>query len=68
MEDTSGFYLYDEVQEMWYYGPNAVYNINYQLYRELKDTYTYPVDGWSWYDESPERYKIWLLKQNDNNI
>lgn len=62
MEDTSGFYKFDEVQQEWYFGPNKVININYELVRELKDTYTYPVDGWVWYDESPEPYKNWLLR------
>jgi hypothetical protein len=43
MEDTSGFYKYDE--EQWFYAPNAVYAPTYTLLRELKDTYDYPVDG-----------------------
>ena len=52
MEDTSGFYKQNEVGE-WMYAPNFVDAPNYTLERELKDTYTYPVDGWSWYDEQP---------------
>jgi hypothetical protein len=51
MEDTSGFYKLLDGQ--WFYAPNAVYNIDYELLRELHDTYTYPVDGWEWYDEQP---------------
>jgi hypothetical protein len=51
MEDTSGFYKYDE--EQWFYAPNAVYAPTYTLLREFKDTYNYPVDGWNWYDEVP---------------
>jgi len=53
MEDTSGFYLYDNIQDWWYYAPNAVYAPTYTLLRELKDTYDYPVDGWNWYNEQP---------------
>jgi hypothetical protein len=53
MEDTSGFYKYDEEQQEWYYGPNAVYAPTYTLLKELKDTYDYPVDGWNWYDKQP---------------
>lgn len=64
MEDTSGFYKYDEEQQEWYYGPNKVININYELIRELKDTYMYPVDGWSWYDQSPNEFVVWKLSQN----
>lgn len=26
----------------------------YTLLKELKDTYNYPIDGWSWYDEQPK--------------
>jgi len=54
MENTSGFYKWDEDQQEWLYGPNRVTNTNYVLERELKDIYTYPVDGWYWYDERPD--------------
>jgi hypothetical protein len=30
-----------------------VYGPGYELLRENKDTYSYPVEGWSWYDNSP---------------
>ena len=26
----------------------------YTLKRENKNNYTYPVDGWVWYDDTPE--------------
>lgn len=51
MEDTSGFYKFEDGN--WQYAPNFVYAPNYTLLREQKDTYNYPVDGWSWYNESP---------------
>lgn len=54
--DTSGFYKFDEQQQEWFFGPNAVINTNYTLTRELHDTYTYPVDGWVWYDTAPANY------------
>ena len=54
--DTSGFYKFDEGQQLWFFGPNKVINTNYVLERELKDTYTYPVDGWNWHDTAPEAY------------
>ena len=28
------------------YGPNFVYNKDYELLKENKDTYSYPIDGW----------------------
>ncbi len=52
MEDTSGFYRQNE-ELNWEYAPNFVYGPNYTLIKELKDTYSYPVEGWSWYDEQP---------------
>lgn len=54
--DTSGFYKFDEAQGEWFFGPNKVINTNFTLERELKDTYTYPVDGWNWYDTAPQAY------------
>lgn len=51
MEDTSGFYKLEE--DNWIHAPNFIYSDDYELKRELKDTYTYPVDGWTWYDEQP---------------
>jgi hypothetical protein len=52
IEDTSGFYrlVNNELQ----FAPNSVYAPSYTLLRANKDTYEYPVDGWSWYDEKPE--------------
>tara|TARA_R110000868_G_scaffold283664_1_gene544097 strand:+ start:287 stop:466 length:180 start_codon:yes stop_codon:yes gene_type:complete len=51
MEDTSGFYKFED--DNWLYAPNGVYGPTFTLLIELKDTYTYPVDGWNWYDEQP---------------
>jgi hypothetical protein len=53
MEDTSGFYKLNEISE-WLFAPNFVYAPTYTLLKEDKDTYTYPVDGWTWYDTEPE--------------
>jgi hypothetical protein len=44
----SGFYKTDSGELM--FAPNAVFNANYTLQRELADTYEYPVYGWSWYE------------------
>ena len=51
MEDTSGFYKLED--NNWQYAPNFVYGPSYELLRENKDSYTYPVEGWKWYDKSP---------------
>jgi hypothetical protein len=33
-----------------------VYNKDYELQREQKDAYTYPTDGWSWFDTVEAAY------------
>lgn len=35
-------------------GPNYVLSGSYNLYKEEKDTYTYPIDGWYWFDSEEE--------------
>lgn len=50
--DTSGFYKLDEEGNLLH-AVNSVHTKNYTLLREEKDTYTYPVDGWVWYDVYP---------------
>jgi len=51
METTAGFYKLED--DNWQYAPNFVYAPDYTLLKEEKDTYTFPIDGWSWYDNSP---------------
>lgn len=64
--DTSGFYKFEPIQNEWFFGPNKVINNLYVLERDLKDTYTYPIDGWTWYDEEPLEYTEYI--QNLYNI
>lgn len=47
MENTSGFYKLDG--ELLF-GPNFVLNAAYELRRDTKDQYSYPVDGWYWFE------------------
>ena len=51
IESTEGFYKQEG--DSWIYAPNFVYSPSYELKKELKDTYNYPVDGWNWYDKQP---------------
>lgn len=50
--DTSGFYKSEGGQIL--FGPNFVLNAKYELHRESKDQYEYPVDGWYWFDSEEE--------------
>jgi hypothetical protein len=50
--DTSGFYRLrgDKLTR----APNAVRAPTYDLLRKDKDTYTYPVEGWYWFNTETE--------------
>lgn len=59
--DTSGFYKNES--DLLLYAPNCVINIEYELHREFKDTYTYPVDGWTWFDNEDDAYATYNLEK-----
>lgn len=50
--NISGFYKLDDDQLL--FGPNFVINMNYELLKENKDEYNYPVDGWYWFNSEEE--------------
>lgn len=55
--DTSGFYrIVDDQTSQMAMGPNYVLGPydTFQLYRAQKDTYTYPVEGWYWFNSEEE--------------
>jgi len=49
-----GFYKYQDEQML--YAPNFVYNKNYTLLIQDKDTYDYPVEGWYLFNTREEAY------------
>lgn len=50
-----GFYKqYDETE--LFYGPTKITSPTYELLAEDHTTYTYPVDGWYWFDTEDEAY------------
>lgn len=49
---TDGFYRVQDGQLI--YGRFFVLHQDYELHRHLKDTYTYPIDGWQWYDSEEQ--------------
>jgi hypothetical protein len=64
MEDTSGFYKNDD--GMLLYGKNYVLTGSYNLYREQKDNYEYPIGGWKWFDtEQDARLHYNITKKED---
>ena len=52
IQDTSGFYLYQDGGLA--FAPNFVEHKDYQIYRDQKDTYTYPIHGWHWFENENE--------------
>jgi hypothetical protein len=64
MIDTSGFYKLDGIL---LYGPNYVLNAQYELHRELKDQYEYPVDGWYWFDSEEDARTFFNLPIEADN-
>lgn len=57
--DTSGFYKNDN--GMILCGPNFVDAGSYYLSRDQKDSFTYPYNGWYWFDSEEEAYAFWNL-------
>jgi hypothetical protein len=57
--NTSGFYK-KELFELLF-AANFVYTPNNQLIRDLAHTYTYPVDGWTWFDSAQQAYNYYGL-------
>ena len=49
---TSGFYKGESPNLL--FGRFYVLNANYELWRNKKDEYTYPVDGWRWFETEEE--------------
>lgn len=58
--DTSGFYKLDGDLLFAYY---SVYSADYELLRENHDTYSYPVDGWYWFDSEEEAKVFFNLSE-----
>ena len=65
--DTSGFYKRDG--DALLFAPNWIQSKGYTLIRADKDKYTYPVDGWSWFDDADAAYTTNKLPiPNDGDI
>jgi hypothetical protein len=68
--NQQGFY---KIDGSLLYGPNFVLNANYELRKESKDSHSYPVDGWYWFeDENTARgffgLKLLVLDSEGNYV
>lgn len=61
--NTRGFYKYQE--EVLYYAPNAVYNANFNLFIQDFESYTYPVDGWYFFEDESLAREFYGLPAED---
>lgn len=53
--------FYKMINEVNYtYGPEVI-NAEYQLLTEDKDIYTYPIDGWYWFNSEEEAREFFNL-------
>jgi len=62
---TAGFYKYED--ENLQYTPNSVMNYEFCITIDLKDTYTYPVFGW-YYFNSEEEAKTFFNIVDENIV
>lgn len=62
--DTSGFYnkLHMLRAGKFVFGPG------FELQRDQKETYNYPVDGWYWFDSAEEAATFFDVNVNDINL
>ena len=58
---NSGFYKNDNGQLL--YGPNFVLNKEYELRKENRNNYNYPVDGWVWFDNEDDAYVYFNIEK-----
>lgn len=62
---SAGFYKYEE--PFLHFGANYVLDARYELRKESKDDYGYPVDGWYWFDSQDEAHAFFEIDQENNN-
>lgn len=58
-EDTSGFYRL--TGKKLSFAPNAVRAPTYNLFRAERETYTYPANGWHWFDTKEQAREFFDL-------
>ena len=61
-EKTDGFYRVENETSI-VSGRLYVLNQDYALYRDEKDTYEYPVDGWRWFNSKSEAHDFFGIEE-----
>lgn len=62
--DTSGFYNKDFMLR----AGKFVYGPGFELDKDLKDSYSYPVGGWYWFDSVEEASLFFEVNIDDINL
>lgn len=58
-DQMAGFYKLENDAVL--YADQGVLSPNYELLAQFHDQYTYPVDGWYWFDSADEAYAFFKI-------
>lgn len=67
MKNLSGFYKINSDKNILY-ASLLVMNKEYTIKKELKDTYSYPIDGWYWFDTEDEAYAFFGIEKPKTEV
>ena len=63
MSQAAGFYKREGEATILFYAPNSVYMPSgISLLKDNKNTYQYPVEGWSWFEAIEDAYSFHNLE------
>lgn len=57
--------FYKNMDGQLVHGPNGIYAPSFTLLIDHKDEYSYPVDGWYYFDSDTEAYSFFNLTKPD---
>lgn len=66
--DTSGFYLVENNNLL--YAQNFIKNSSFEINRNEKDSYTYPINGWYWFDSEEDArifFNLPIINTDESN-
>ena len=59
--ETKGFYKNEEGGNLQF-APDAVISSEYVLFADLRTDYTFPIDGWHWFESETEAKDYFGIK------